>query len=123
MSQSIPQQHPAVVLRSHYVHLRALLLLAIVAVIGLSVAVVALANRDTGAPSTSLAAPLTQSVGAGGTSAGGGPIDPGYGYGGHPERGYREALADPATGHNGGPEEGTRGLTEAPAGAKQRRLP
>jgi hypothetical protein len=31
--------------------------------------------------------------GTSGTGAGDGPIDPGYGYGGHPERGYRPALA------------------------------
>ena len=33
---------------------------------------------------------------------GGGPIDPGYAYGGHPERGYRPAVAaaDLATGNN-----------------------
>ena len=46
MGQAIPSQHPAVVLRSHYMHLRALLVIAMIAVIGLSVAVVILATTD-----------------------------------------------------------------------------
>jgi len=46
MSQTVPQQHPAVVLRSHYRQLRALLAIAVVAVVGLSTAVVILANND-----------------------------------------------------------------------------
>jgi hypothetical protein len=93
MSHQISQQHPAVVLRSHYVHMRALLVIAMIAVVGLTVTVVLLVTRENSTASASLATPVTSSVGAGGTSAGGGPIDPGYGYGGHPERGYRGALA------------------------------
>src|SRR5947199_62429 len=34
MSHSVPQQHPAVVLRSHYLHMRALLVFACIAVVG-----------------------------------------------------------------------------------------
>ena len=45
MSQ-VSTQHPAVVLRSHYVHLRALLAIAAIVVVCLSVAVVALATDD-----------------------------------------------------------------------------
>jgi hypothetical protein len=93
MSHQISQQHPAVVLRSHYVHMRALLAIAMIAVVGLTITVVLLATRENSTASASLATPVTSSVGAGGTSAGGGPIDPGYGYGGHPERGYRGASA------------------------------
>lgn len=52
MSQTVPTQHPAVVLRSHYRNLRALLAIALIAVIGLSVAVVILASEDTAATST-----------------------------------------------------------------------
>ena len=48
MSETIPGQHPAVVLRSHYRHLRALLVIAMVAVVGLSAAVVILASDDAG---------------------------------------------------------------------------
>ena len=39
-------QHPAVVLRSHYVHLRTLLAVAMVAVVGLSGAVVIVASSE-----------------------------------------------------------------------------
>jgi hypothetical protein len=49
MGQAIPQQHPAVVLRSHYRQLRTLLAIALVALVGLSVAVVTLAVDDDGA--------------------------------------------------------------------------
>ena len=44
MNQTVPTQHPAVVLRSHYLHLRALLVIATVAVVGLTIAVVVLAT-------------------------------------------------------------------------------
>jgi hypothetical protein len=40
------------VLRSHYRHLRALLVIAMIAVVGLSVAVVVLANDDAGSART-----------------------------------------------------------------------
>ena len=46
MGKAIPAQHPAVVLRSHYNHLRALLAAAIIAIAGLSAAVVILATND-----------------------------------------------------------------------------
>ena len=93
MSHQISQQHPAVVLRSHYVHMRALLAIAMIAVVGLTVTVVLLATRENSTASASSATPATSSLGTSGTSAGGGPIDPGYGYGGHPERGYRPESA------------------------------
>ena len=92
MSHQISQQHPAVVLRSHYVHMRALLAIAMIAVVGLTITVVLLATRENSTASASSATPVTSSLGTSGTSAGGGPIDPGYGYGGHPERGYRRDI-------------------------------
>ncbi len=46
MSQTVPTQHPAVVLRSHYRQLRTLLAIAMIAVAGLSLAVVLLATDD-----------------------------------------------------------------------------
>jgi hypothetical protein len=46
MGQVIPGQNPAVVLRSHYRQLRSLLAIALVAVVGLSVALVILATDD-----------------------------------------------------------------------------
>jgi hypothetical protein len=52
MSDALSRQHPAVVLRSHYVYLRTLLAIAMIAVVGLTIAVVVLArDNDTGAPS------------------------------------------------------------------------
>jgi hypothetical protein len=83
MSQTIPQQHPAVVLRAHYVHLRTLLAITMIAVVALTVAVVVLATDGGSAPAR-IAAPVpapshaTQSVGT--------------------------------TRYDGGPEEGTRGI-------------
>jgi hypothetical protein len=46
MDQAIPRQHPAVVLRSQFQRLRALLAIALVLVAGLCVAVVILATDD-----------------------------------------------------------------------------
>ena len=46
MPQTIPTQHPAVVLRSHHRQLRALLAAALIAVVGLSVTVVILAADE-----------------------------------------------------------------------------
>jgi hypothetical protein len=60
MGQAIPRQHPAVVLRSHFNQIRALLAVAMVAVVGLTIAVVILATDDdavTGSGSTTLVAP------------------------------------------------------------------
>jgi hypothetical protein len=54
MGQAISTQHPSVVLRSHYNHRRALLAVAMIAVVGLTASVVILAtddDRDTSASS------------------------------------------------------------------------
>ena len=51
MGQPIPQQHPAVVLRSHYRHLKALLAVAIVTIAALGLTVVPVAT-DSNAPSS-----------------------------------------------------------------------
>jgi hypothetical protein len=58
MAQSVPSQHPAVVLRSHYRHLRALLAISMIAVVGLTAAVVVLATDD-GASSARSASPVS----------------------------------------------------------------
>jgi hypothetical protein len=55
MGKAIPTQHPAVVLRSHYRQLRALLAIAMIAVIGLTAAVVILAIDNDGDAVTSAA--------------------------------------------------------------------
>ena len=46
MGQVIPRQHPAVVLKSHYKALRALLAAALIAIAALAAAVVILANDE-----------------------------------------------------------------------------
>ena len=103
MSQAITKQHPAVVLRSHYNHLRALLAIVMIAVVGLTVAIVVMSNDDSGS-GTSASSPAL-SV----------PASPGdVRYDGGPEEGTRgpasiEAQRQATTGYNGGPEEGTRG--------------
>lgn len=103
MSQAIPRQHPAVVLRSHYVHLRALLAIAMIAMVSLTAAVVILATNDGGGTSASSAEPVNAPA-PGGTSR----------YDGGPEEGTRGPLAaprSPSSRYDGGPEEGTRGLS------------
>jgi len=59
MSHTVPSQHPAVVLRSTYQHLRALLAIAVAVILGLTVAVVVLA---TGSNHVTVASPTTQSA-------------------------------------------------------------
>jgi hypothetical protein len=105
MGQAIPRQHPAVVLRSQFNQLRALLAVAMVAVVGLTVAVVILANdEDEVSTGTSTSAPV-------GTTR----------YDGGPEEGSRgvapartpNADASPGTRYDGGPEEGSADVTPA----------
>ena len=73
MGQAIPNQHPAVVLRSRYTQLRALLAIAMVAVVGLTVAVVVLAVEDNGGASLSAATEVSAPSGAAATRSDGGP--------------------------------------------------
>jgi hypothetical protein len=98
MGQPFPNQHPAVVLRSHFNFVRALLAVAMAAVVALSVTVVIVANDndEIAAPSAAQVAPLNTTVHA------------------HPQ-------SSPLTRYDGGPEEGTRGATNAavvPNGAR-----
>jgi len=138
MGKAIPAHHPAVVLRSHYKQLRALLATAMVAVVGLTVAVVILATNDDHATSAGAATQLSAPAPTGTTRYDGGPEEgtaaltqraapatfdpksitsaPSVRYDGGPEEGSRGALASdvhsPAvTGirYDGGPEEGSRG--------------
>jgi hypothetical protein len=67
MGQVVPSQNPAVVLRSHFNQLRALLAVALIAVIGLTVAVVVVAN-DENQPSTASSAAPTGHINYGGFS-------------------------------------------------------
>jgi hypothetical protein len=61
MPQTVPTQHPAVVLRSQYRQLRALLVIATIAVVALSLAVVLLASDDA-ATDTRLATPASTPI-------------------------------------------------------------
>jgi hypothetical protein len=103
MGQAIPRQHPAVVLRSHFNQLRALLAIALVAVAGLTTAVVILANDSDEVSGTSSAKPI-ESI-----NYGTGVVNPSTGY---PSATIRPDSA--GTRYDGGPEEGTRGVTPAP---------
>jgi hypothetical protein len=110
MGQAIPRQHPAVVLRSHFNFVRALLAVAMVAVVGLTIAVVLVANDRDEIATTSSA----QSAPAAVEQA---PALPnGTRYDGGPEEGTRSPLAAataPGTRYDGGPEEGSRGIASA----------
>jgi hypothetical protein len=102
MTGSIPQQHPAVVLRSQYVHLRALLAIAMVAVVALAAAVVILAvsdngNSSAGASSRQVIVPQQPTVNR---------------YDGGPDEGTSGPFGVPrldSQRYDGGPEEGTAG--------------
>jgi hypothetical protein len=103
MSKAISAQHPAVVLRSHYAHLRNLLAVAMIAVVGLTGAVVILAN-DRDEVSNPTAAKPIESVNQPGSAR----------YDGGPEEGTRGIVASRGPGgvrYDGGPKEGTRSLS------------
>jgi hypothetical protein len=119
MSQSISPHHPAVVLRSHYVQLRALLAIAMIAVVGLTVAVVILATNDAGGTDANSAAPVSTLA----------PAALGQRHDGGPEEGTRglaprESTPSAGLRHDGGPEEGSRAVrhssaaTSPPAGIR-----
>jgi hypothetical protein len=58
MGQAVPSQNPAVVLQSQFNRLRAFLAVALIAVIGLTVAVVIVANDENQPSTASSAAPI-----------------------------------------------------------------
>jgi hypothetical protein len=134
MGQAIPSQHPAVVLRSRFNMLRALLAVAMIAVVGLTAAVVILATNDDRHTSAGSATQASAPGPAGSTRYDGGPEEgtrgvvparqPGVRYDGGPEEGTRGALTQrsapamfdpnsikesPGIRYDGGPEEGSRG--------------
>jgi hypothetical protein len=105
MGKIIPRQHPAVVLRSHHTYLRALLAVAMIAVVAVTAAIVIPTtdeHRDTNAGS----ATQVSAAGPAGSTR----------YDGGPEEGTRGGVPaqPPSTRYDGGPEEGTRG-TPSPA--------
>ena len=99
MGKAVPEQHPAVVLRSHYNHLRALLIAALIAVLGLAGAVVIVANDDDTVVSTSTPAIESGSTPApaprydGGPNEGSADISPGVNLPARPN----QAQAFPGT--------------------------
>jgi hypothetical protein len=130
MGKAVPAQHPAVVLRSHYKLVRALLAVAMVAVVGLAAAVVIVAGVSDEVTSTSSASPFPGRFGQ----------PPSTRYDGGPEEGTRSAVSSgrpesaplpqqeqsrlgttrsgaPITSsrYDGGPEEGTRGMPSSNA--------
>jgi hypothetical protein len=96
MGQAIPRQHPAVVLRSHYNALRALLALVLIVAAGLTATVVILATDDDDVSSASSAWP-TQSIDYGNSTV-------------LPQR-KLDGATDVQRRYDGGPEEGSSGLT------------
>ena len=105
MGQPIPAQHPSVVLRSHFKLVKALLAIAMAAVIALAAAVVILANDEDEITTASKATPAVQQQSQ---------TQPGTRFDGGPEEGTRglsaQAATPPAgTRFDGGPDEGTRG--------------
>jgi hypothetical protein len=104
MGEAIRNQHPAVVLRSHFNQVRALLAVAMIAVVGLTAAVVILAPDDTPGTSAGSATRVSAPSSSGITR-----------YDGGPEEGTRGAV--PARQPDGGPEEGTAALTQRSAPA------
>jgi hypothetical protein len=127
MGQAVPTHHPAVVLRSHYRQLRALLAVAMIAIVGLAAAVVILANETDEVDGPS-AAQSVEPLRYGGFNPGTGrpesaplpqqelPLQSGIEgtrYDGGPEEGTRGPVAEqasPDTRYDGGPEEGSRGI-------------
>jgi hypothetical protein len=102
MGQVIPRQHPAVVLKSHYKAVRALLAAALIAVVALAAAVVILANDSDKTAST---APISHEAQN---------LPQGTRFDGGPDEGTRGistgAALPPGTRFDGGPDEGTRGI-------------
>jgi len=98
MGQPIPAQHPSVVLRSHFNRLKALLAVALAAVIALGAAVVIVANDDDQLSGGTTAAKPIESINYSG-------FNPATGS---PDTVQRQSLP-PGTRFDGGPDEGTRG--------------
>jgi hypothetical protein len=82
MSQSVSNQHPAVVLRSHYNHMRALLAAATVALVVLAIAVTILAVDSNGTSSAGSGQQVTSPA-------------PSTGHYSHPDEGTAGPFATP----------------------------
>ena len=106
MGQVIPRQHPAVVLKSNYKALRALLAAGLIAIVALAAAVVILAND---ADKTASTQPISHQQQA---------LPDGTRFDGGPDEGTRGlstgVVPAPGTRFDGGPDEGTRGPQASP---------
>jgi hypothetical protein len=120
MGQPIPAQHPSVVLRSHFKLVKALLAIAMAAVIALTAAVVILANDEDQVSGGTTSARPTESINYGGFNPATGRPDTvqqktlpaGTRFDGGPDegtRGPKAAVLPEGTRFDGGPDEGTRG--------------
>jgi hypothetical protein len=109
MEQAVSRQHPAVVLRSHFNLVRALLGIAMIAVVALTVAVVMLANDGDDVSGSATARPV-ESINYGGFNHATGRPDAAP----LPQR--QPDGATQVQRYDGGPEEGTSGVSStAPA--------
>ena len=101
MGNTVTRQHPAVVLRSHFRRVCALLAVAMVAVVALSAVTVILATTDDGGTTTARSAPQLSVTPPGQIR-----------YDGGPEEGTRgiSRVEAPGVRYDGGPEEGSRGF-------------
>jgi hypothetical protein len=103
MGQVIPRQHPAVVLRSQYKAILAMLCVSLVAIVALATALVIVANDDN--ETVISAQPSAQQQ----------TLPPGTRFDGGPDEGTRGIQSvqpqtlPPGTRFDGGPDEGTRG--------------
>jgi hypothetical protein len=106
----IPRQHPALVLRSQFNQLRALLAVALIAVAGLTVAVVILANDSDDVSSTSAAKPVG-SINYGDSKH----VNPSTVYPTvpFPQLEHPQQSRIDGTRYDGGPEEGIADVTPA----------
>jgi hypothetical protein len=124
MGRAIPAQHPAVVLRSQFKFVRALLGVAMVAIVGLTVALVIVANDsdeiETASPAQVAPAlpayPSPEALNPGADRSYSGPA---------PTRKLDGSTdipspspAAPGTRYDGGPEEGSRGIARSGSAAE-----
>jgi hypothetical protein len=127
MGHAIPKQHPAVVLRSHFNLVRALLGVAMVALVGLVIALVIVANDDNETTTAIQAAPATQ-LPAQTWPAYPTPevVTPDRSFSGPAPTRKLDGSTDipntapvaPGTRYDGGPDEGTRGIRQSGSAAQ-----
>jgi len=110
MGQVIPRQHPAVVLKSHYKAVRALLAVALIAIVALAATVVILASDDDNATTSAQPQAQAQEQLPAGTRFDGGPDEGTRGpqsyweqsnartsYQPAPDEGFKERAGGPVT--------------------------